>query len=240
MITLPYQPIISHTNPPPTSRKTITHPKQRSILATAADPSSNGPGGLNVNGKRPTTPKAWEMVSTTLKSRGLKFLTVQEVAKLINNKNTVIIDVRPKEDYIKGHIPGALSAEYYRLIQGWDFNSAIRRAGFAFFGILNGTEGNPNFVDDVREAIQQGNGSSGSGGIPPFFGGGGGGKKKVVLVCTLGGSLEPYGPSEFGQQTRSLMAAYASYEVAKDVCVLQGGFSEWCREEMDIEIEDEK
>jgi rhodanese-related sulfurtransferase len=180
------------------------------------------------------------MVSTTLKSRGLKFLTVQEVAKLTNNNNIVIIDVRPKEDYIKGHIPGARSAEYYRLIQGWDFNSAIRRAGFAFFGILNGTEGNPYFVDDVRDAIQQQGTSSGGVGIGGFFGGGGS-NKKVVLVCTLGGSLDPYGPSEFGQQTRSLMAAYALYEagVAKEVCVLKGGFSEWCRGEMDIDIEEE-
>jgi rhodanese-related sulfurtransferase len=181
------------------------------------------------------------MVSNTLKSRGLKFLTVQEVAKSTNKNNIVIIDVRPKEDYVKGHIPGAMSAEYYRLIQGWDFNSAIRRAGFAFFGILNGTEGNPNFVDDVRDAIQQQGSSSGSGGGIGGFFGGGGSNKKVVLVCTLGGSLEPYGPSEFGQQTRSLMAAYALYEagVVKEVCVLKGGFSEWCRGKMDIEIEEE-
>lgn len=30
----------------------------------------------------------------------------------------------------------------------------------------------------------------------------------VVLVCNVGGTLEEYGPSKYGRQSRSLMAAY--------------------------------
>lgn len=119
-------------------------------------------------------------------------------------------------DYNKGHIPDALSVEYYRLIQGWDAQSIARRVGFLLFGVT-GTEGNPTFVDEVEKVS-------------------GGRNKAVILVCNIGGSLEAYGPSEFGQQSRSLLAAFTLFEEGfKDVRVLKGGFSEWCRQDYEIE-----
>lgn len=33
-------------------------------------------------------------------------------------------------------------------------------------------------------------------------------KNGLILVCNIGGTLEPTGPSEFGRQSRSLTAAY--------------------------------
>lgn len=38
------------------------------------------------------------------------------------------------------HIPGAVNAEFFKSIQGLDPVKILRRAVFAFFGILNGTE----------------------------------------------------------------------------------------------------
>ena len=38
------------------------------------------------------------------------------------------------------HIPGAVNAEFFKSIQGLDPVKIVRRAVFAFFGILNGTE----------------------------------------------------------------------------------------------------
>ena len=56
----------------------------------------------------------------------------------------------------------------------------MRRAGFAFFGIFNGTEFNPSFYDDIEKAVDN--------------------KKGAVLVCSIGGILEPLGRG--GRQSR--------------------------------------
>ena len=56
----------------------------------------------------------------------------------------------------------------------------LRRAGFAFFGIFNGTEFNPNFFDDIEGAVNK--------------------SKGAVLVCGVGGVLEPLGKG--GRQSR--------------------------------------
>lgn len=56
----------------------------------------------------------------------------------------------------------------------------LRRAGFAFFGIFNGTEFNPHFFEEVEKAIDR--------------------QKGAVLVCGIGGILEPLGRG--GRQSR--------------------------------------
>ena len=56
----------------------------------------------------------------------------------------------------------------------------MRRAGFAFFGIFNGTEFNPSFFEDIEKAVDK--------------------KKGAVLVCSIGGILEPLGQG--GRQSR--------------------------------------
>lgn len=57
----------------------------------------------------------------------------------------------------------------------------LRRAGFAFFGIFNGTEFNPHFFEDIEKAVVK--------------------EKGAVLVCGVGGILEPLGRG--GRQSRS-------------------------------------
>ena len=70
---------------------------------------------------------------------------------------------------------------YHPLRTGWDARKFARRAGFAFFGIFNGTELNPEFHEDIQSAVD------GQG---------------AILVCNLGGSLEPVSSSESGMQSR--------------------------------------
>lgn len=57
----------------------------------------------------------------------------------------------------------------------------LRRAGFAFFGIFNGTEYNPHFFEQIEQAVDR--------------------RKGAVLVCGIGGILEPLGRG--GRQSRS-------------------------------------
>ena len=66
-------------------------------------------------------------------------------------------------------------------LAGWDTRKFARRAGFALFGIFNGTELNPEFHESIQNAV----GSDGA-----------------ILVCNLGGSLEPVSSSDSGMQSR--------------------------------------
>lgn len=67
------------------------------------------------------------------------------------------------------------------LSTGNSIRQNLRRAGFAFFGIFNGTEFNPHFFEEVEKAADR--------------------QKGAVLVCGIGGILEPLGRG--GRQSRS-------------------------------------
>lgn len=95
-----------------------------------------------------------------------------------------------------------------------------RRATYAFFGIMNGTEYNPGFFDEIEEAV-------------PDKG------KGIIIYCNMGGTIEPVGPSEFGQQSRSLTAAYELQRAGyRNVQVLKDGYSGWLKAERDIEYDE--
>ena len=66
------------------------------------------------------------------------------------------------------------------LLAGTSVRQNLRRAGFAFFGIFNGTEFNPDFYKDIEAAVDK--------------------QKGAVLVCGVGGILEPLGRG--GRQSR--------------------------------------
>lgn len=84
------------------------------------------------------------------------------------------------------------------------------RLGYALFGVLNGTEINPNFDKEVDAAT------------------GGQRDAPLVLYCSQGGSLEPTEQSKSGQQTRSLIAAFQLLQAGyTNLQVLKGGFKEW-------------
>ena len=67
--------------------------------------------------QRPTSPKAWELIATTLKRSGVTFVSPAQVAAA--SQRTPIIDVRPNNEYSGGRIPGSVNCEFYRPITGW-------------------------------------------------------------------------------------------------------------------------
>lgn len=188
-----------------TTGRNYRHSLHRPCQARAA--VDRGSSGIDIKGARPTSPRAWEILLQTLEEQKVNFITPQE-AVFAQKRGVPIIDVRPAVDYYNSRIPGSVSIPFMRSITGNSVRQNLRRAGFAFFGIFNGTEFNPNFFDDIEGAVNK--------------------SKGAVLVCGVGGVLEPLGKG--GRQSRSLMAAYelASSGYQK-VSVLQGGFYEWER-----------
>eukprot|EP00887_Chlorella_sp_A99_P002942 scaffold24.g2942.t1 len=81
--------------------------------------------GLEINGMRPTSIKAWEVIATTLRRRGVKFISRDEVA--------------------------AAAARGAPVVDGWDATKIARRVAFTFFGVV-GTEYNPDFLAQVEAA----------------------------------------------------------------------------------------
>ena len=133
-------------------------------------------------------------------------------------RKAVILDIRPGGEFAESRIPGAVSAQFYRLIEGWSAMQLARRITYAFFGILNGTEFNERFFDEVAALVKDK-------------------KTPIVVYCNIGGTLEPTGPSEFGKQSRCLSAAYELQRNGyKNVTALNGGFNEWRKTEREVEV----
>ena len=161
------------------------------------------------------------------------------------------------------HIPGAVNAEFFKSIQGLDPVKILRRAVFAFFGILNGTEYVLFFTSaNVRRIGVSAYRRIGVSsyrrivGCTPSLSRSlvrsfrynpefvdevdrlTGGKKNadIVLYCNIGGQLEPWGSSEDGRQSRSLTAAYELYQNGyMKVRVLEGGVGGFVKQGGELE-----
>mmetsp|Transcript_1285 Transcript_1285/g.2066 ORF Transcript_1285/g.2066 Transcript_1285/m.2066 type:complete len:255 (+) Transcript_1285:44-808(+) len=171
--------------------------------------------GISVSGHSPTSPQGWAKVKQALVQADVKFLSSQEML-FAQSRGAPVIDVRPVEQYEEGHVPGAVSVPFYQLIQGWEPTQALRRVGYALFGVLNGTEVNPNFVQDASAQLSA--------------------KAEAILYCSIGGQTEPMEGNKKGLQSRSLIAAWALVTQVPDVnlSVLKGGFSEYVRSGRDV------
>eukprot|EP00878_Enallax_costatus_P004210 GHUV01004440.1.p1 GENE.GHUV01004440.1~~GHUV01004440.1.p1 ORF type:complete len:240 (+),score=40.67 GHUV01004440.1:160-879(+) len=177
----------------------------------------SGPSGIHIDGNSPTSPKGWEIMRQKLTDAGVKVLSPQEVI-FARDKGTVIVDVRPEGDYDEGHVPGAANVPFYQPITGWSPFKVARRVGYAMFGVLNGTEVNPEFASSVRELVS-------------------GSQKGVILYCSQGGVLESNENYKRGWQTRSLVAAYdLLQEGLTNVSIMKGGFTEWVNSGREIEV----
>lgn len=154
------------------SRHSVGH---RVAFTTQASNTKEDRGysGIDVAGHRPTSPRAWQIMSDTLRSNKIKFLTPNQLLAAVRSGN-VLIDIRPANEYTIGRVPGAVNVEFFQLIEGWDVRRVARRATFAFFGILNGTEYNPNFVEEFKQAVPSTNAN-------------------IILYCNIGGTLDPTG-----------------------------------------------
>lgn len=158
----------------------------------------------------------------------LQFISPQELV-LAQARGVPVLDVRPPGEHASGRVPGAASVPLYRPITGLSPRAIARRAVFAFFGVLNGTEANPGFGDAACAALAA---RKAGGFAPPFLQS----RPSAVLYCNIGGVLEETETNKAGTQSRSLTAAYelAALGVA-DVAVLKGGMSGWVRAGRDVE-----
>eukprot|EP00873_Tetraselmis_striata_P039161 jgi/Tetstr1/459425/TSEL_000438.t1 len=168
-----------------------------------------GGNNLNVKGKPPTSPGAWEEMQKVLSESNVGCIAPQEL-KMYQERGYTVVDIRPSGDYDEWHIPNSVNIPFYRPIEGWSSKQVMRRAAYALFGVFNGTEYNPTFIPEVEAVAGKSDG--------------------VVLVCSLGGQLEEdserTGTSK--SQTRSLMAAYELVSAGfSKVSTLRGGFGKW-------------
>ena len=177
------------------------------------------PGGSKmVGGNRPTSPKAWEIMYTKLTENKVRSVLSSDIEGL-KGRGAKIVDVRPETEYEAGHIEGSVNVSLYQPITGWEPRQVLRKAGYAFFGIFNGTEANENFESEMKEAA--------------------GFDDEIVVVCNTGGSLENSVNFEFGKQSRSLMAAYEMLNFGyKKLRFLDGGYNQWTSEEREVIVMD--
>ncbi|GAX73407.1 hypothetical protein CEUSTIGMA_g859.t1 [Chlamydomonas eustigma] len=228
---------------------TASQAGQPSGTSTSAQRAKQGPTGLNVQGARPTSPKGWNAMMLTLQGANVKIISNQELA-FARDSGHIVVDIRPEADFKNGHIAGAVNVPFLQPIQGWSSWQTLRRVGFALFGVLNGTEVNPDF-----EAKVSGLYTSAS--------------KPVILYCSLGGSFgsvkgsivsnsageDPWpergsvgidsGSNNFNMghlgnnrtiQTRSMMAAYQLLLNGVDkISVLGGGYTGWVNSGRDVD-----
>lgn len=76
----------------------------------------------------------------------VKSVSPAEAARLVQEGKCRILDVRTAQEFADVRPEGAVNAQFYRLIKEWTPRDILRRAGFAFFGVFNGTEENPEFL----------------------------------------------------------------------------------------------
>eukprot|EP00270_Netrium_digitus_P014184 TRINITY_DN4784_c0_g1_i1.p1 TRINITY_DN4784_c0_g1~~TRINITY_DN4784_c0_g1_i1.p1 ORF type:complete len:273 (+),score=41.16 TRINITY_DN4784_c0_g1_i1:109-819(+) len=162
----------------------------------------------------------WTEKRAVLLQNKVKGVSPQEAKKLVATEGYVILDVRPAGEFKEGRPEGAKNVEIYRLIKNWTAWDILRRAGFAFFGIFNGTEENPDFLAGVAAA-----------GLTPA--------SKIIVACSPGGTLKPSQNFPEGKESRSLIAAYAlTLGGFKSVLHIEGGLTAWFREGLPVEGDD--
>lgn len=116
---------------------------QRSVAA-ASD--------LTLGGQSVTNASTWLQMLAMLREKGVTMIQPQEI-KFCAEKGMPLIDVRTADQYQDGFIEGAISVPLYQPIEGWEPYKIARRLGYAAFGVLKGTEPNPNFVDGALSSF---------------------------------------------------------------------------------------
>eukprot|EP00210_Caulerpa_lentillifera_P001097 g1058.t1 len=95
------------------------------------------------------------------------------------------------------------------------FKKAAQRFGYAMFGVLDGTELNQSFFENLEEVANP--------------------DQDIIVVCGPGGNLYPDDASGRILPSRSLIAAYELIQNGyKSVKVLRNGVSGWEQEERDM------
>jgi len=149
---------------------------------------------------------------TELRESGLKSTPPTEVQKM-QKQGALIVDVRSPSQYGQCFIEDSLNVPLYRQIQGWGLAANVRRAAFAFFGII-GSELNPEWLAEMEAQVPK--------------------DKKLVVTCARGGKINAKG-TKFGFESRSLKAVFRLRNAGyKNVQHLEGGISQWEREGLPV------
>jgi len=178
---------------------------------------------------------AWVEVHRVLTERGLQDVDCKGAYELISSGKAIAIDIRQEDEYAKVHAKGAKSAPLFRLIQGNDTKSNLRRLGYALITDFRGTERNPDFIAAATEAV------------------GGDKSKQVIVYCSIGGTLNTFverkGPKAkkyadperlFGRQSRSLKAIYELQQAGfTNIVHMKDGLNEWMHLDLPLEAVDE-
>ncbi|KAL3521686.1 hypothetical protein ACH5RR_019835 [Cinchona calisaya] len=161
----------------------------------------------------------WSIKRKYLLEKKVRSVDVKEALRLQKENNFVILDVRPETEFKEAHPPGAINVQIYRLIKEWTAWDIARRAAFAFFGIFQGTEENPEFLQSVESKIDK--------------------NAKIIVACSSGGTMKPSQSLPEGQQSRSLIAAYMLVlNGYSNVYHLEGGLYTWFKEGLPAASED--
>ncbi|KAI5079824.1 hypothetical protein GOP47_0005303 [Adiantum capillus-veneris] len=155
----------------------------------------------------------WKVKREYLLKNQVRSVNAKEAYRLQKEDDFVILDVRPEGDFKEIHPEGAVNVQIYRLIKEWTAWDIARRAAFAFFGIFQGTEENPEFLNEVRSKLEK--------------------DKRIIVACAAGGTMRPSQNLAEGQQSRSLIAAYLlKLDGYKNVAHLEGGLRSWFNEDL--------
>ncbi|CAA7391929.1 unnamed protein product [Spirodela intermedia] len=155
----------------------------------------------------------WKVKREVLLEKRVRSVDVKEALRLQKENGFVILDVRPEAEFKEGHPPGAINVQIYRLIKEWTPWDIARRAAFLFFGILAGTEENPEFMQTVEAKLEK--------------------DAKIIVACSSAGTMKPSQNLPEGQQSRSLIAAYLLVlNGYTNVFHLEGGLYQWFKEEL--------
>ncbi|CAI0452555.1 unnamed protein product [Linum tenue] len=82
------------------------------------------PGGIKIlcAATKPAKSPAeeeWKVKRELLLQKKVRSVEVKEALRLQKENNFVILDVRPEAEFKKGHAPGAINVQIYRLIKEW-------------------------------------------------------------------------------------------------------------------------
>lgn len=191
---LPFSPTPPHS--------TLRKPVHLHLRASVATKPSKSPAEED-----------WKVKREFLLRNQVRSVNAKEAYRLQKEDEFVILDVRPEGDFKEIHPEGAVNVQVYRLIKEWTAWDIARRAAFAFFGIFQGTEENPEFLNEVRSKLEK--------------------DKRIIVACAAGGTMKPSANLAEGQQSRSLIAAYLlKLDGYKNVVHLEGGLRSWFNEEL--------
>lgn len=153
----------------------------------------------------------WTDCYAGLKKKGLRTVSPEEAAELLQTGDWVLLDVRRPDQHEEAHPEGALSVPMYRLLDMGkpDFAKMMKAVAYAFNGV-KAIDSNNNFTNEAVAAAPG---------------------KRFITMCEAGGTMKPTVNFPEGKASRSLQAAFKLMSEAgfsaDDVVHLERGLYGW-------------